>query len=266
MKYIYLIVINFILLCSVHANENIKLLSTTSTRDSGLLEYLLPNFENEYKIKVHVIALGTGQALNAARRCDGDILLTHSPDREIKFILDGYGSYRKEIMHNDFVLIGPADDPANARESEDIKNAFIKIYKNLAFFVSRGDESGTHLSENKIWNEANLNPKIGSGQWYLESGQGMGSTLNIAIAKNAYTYSDRATWLKFKNKSKHNIIFENDKLMFNQYSIVRINNSLCKNINEKNIELFYNWILSAKAKELIRNYKYAEYQLFYPSD
>jgi len=246
-------------------NDNLKLLSTTSTRDSGFLEYMLPKFEKKYNIKVHVIALGTGQALHAAKNCNGDILLTHAPQLEKEFIKNGYGISRDNLMHNDFVIIGPKNDPANIQMLTKASEVFKRISETSTLFISRGDDSGTNISENSIWKKANINPNQYSGTWYLESGQGMGATLNIAIGMNSYTYSDRATWLKFKNKNKHTILFEGDSAMFNQYALIKINPQKCRNLNINNINYFYSWIISPEGKLLISNYIVNGVQLFTPN-
>tara|TARA_Y100000748_G_C15399960_1_gene451068 strand:- start:181 stop:984 length:804 start_codon:yes stop_codon:yes gene_type:complete len=246
-------------------NQSIKLLSTTSTRDSGLLQYLLPNFEKKYHIRVHVIALGTGQALQAAKNCDGDILLTHAPNLEKNFVASGYGESRAQLMYNDFIIIGPKNDPANINIMPNVLNVFKQISNTKSLFVSRGDGSGTNISEENIWRTLNIEPKDFSGEWYLESGQGMGSTINIAIGKNAYTYTDRATWLKFKNKANHSILFEGDHLMFNQYGLIRLNSKRCDNAKDKNIEYFYKWMLSDEGQSLIGKYTYKGIRLFIPN-
>jgi tungstate transport system substrate-binding protein len=245
--------------------NTIKLLSTTSTRDSGLLEYLLPVFEKKYNVQIHVVALGTGQALQAAKYCNGDILLTHAPELENKFVSDGYGKSRVDLMYNDFIIIGPRHDPVNIRSIENVSDVFKKITNSAGLFISRGDGSGTDISEKNIWNAINIDPRKYSGEWYLESGQGMGSTINIAIGKNAYTYSDRATWLKFKNKAKHSILFEGDPLMFNQYGLIRLNPNKCLKAGSANIDLFYRWMLSEEGQSLIGNYTFKGNKLFIPN-
>ncbi|CAI8370984.1 MAG: Tungstate-binding protein TupA [Gammaproteobacteria bacterium] len=266
MKFKFFLII--ILFCNISFsadNTSIRLLSTTSTRDSGLLEYLLPNFEKKYNIRIHVIALGTGHALEAAKNCDGDILLTHAPKLEKKFVKDGYGQSRYNLMYNDFVIIGPYNDPANIESYDKVIDVFQKFNNSNNLFISRGDSSGTDLSEKNIWKMINIEPKQYSGIWYLESGQGMGSTINIAIGKNAYTYTDRATWLKFKNKGNHKILFEGDPLMFNQYGLIRLNPRKCPNAKNVNIDNFYKWILSTEGQSLIGMYNYKGDRLFTPN-
>tara|TARA_B110000444_G_C18831755_1_gene593633 strand:- start:607 stop:1422 length:816 start_codon:yes stop_codon:yes gene_type:complete len=243
----------------------IKLLSTTSTRDSGLLEYLLPFFESKYNIQIHVIALGTGQALQAAKSCNGDILLTHAIELENKFILDGYGKSRDDLMYNDFIIIGPDNDPAGIQSLSNASDVFMKIAASNNLFISRGDGSGTNISENNIWAFINVNPINYSGQWYLEAGQGMGSTINIAIGKNAYTYTDRATWLNFKNKANHSILFEGDPIMINQYGLIRLDPDRCVNANNRSINLFHKWIISKEGQFLIGEYTINGTKLFIPN-
>ena len=245
--------------------NTIKLLSTTSTRDSGLLEYLLPVFEKKYNVQIHVIALGTGQALQAAKSCNGDILLTHASKLENKFVVDGYGISRDNLMYNDFIVIGPRNDPADIELLTNVANVFRQIASSNNLFISRGDGSGTNISENNIWSSINIDPVEYSGLWYLEAGQGMGSTINIAIGKNAYTYTDRATWLNFKNKASHSILFEGDPIMHNQYGIIRLDPDRCVNASNRNIDLFYKWILSKEGQLLIGEYTLNGSKLFIPN-
>jgi tungstate transport system substrate-binding protein len=237
--------------------------STTSTRDSGFYKFILPEFEKLYKIKVKVVAYGTGQAIVNAKNCNADILIVHSLDDEIDFVKKGYGVDREDLMYNDFVVIGPKDDPFNIAKEKNINEAFKNISLGNIRFISRGDDSGTHKAEIKIWEAAEIDPKNNNYNFYYESGQGMGSTINIAIGMNGYTYADRATWLNFKNKLNHKILFENDSLLFNQYGIIQVNKKRCPNINDIPSKLFYNWILSDHGKILIESYKLNNEQLFF---
>ena len=249
-----------------YSNSDLRILSTTSTRDSGLYSYLLPIFSEKFGINSHVIATGTGHAIKNAEYCNGDILITHAKKLEDKFIADGYGKIRSNLMYNDFVLIGPSSDPAQISNSTSVSEAFTKIYQYMPFFVSRGDDSGTYISEISIWNlnkASKPNPSI--DKWYLETGQGMGATLNIAVAMNAYTYSDRATWLKFKNKQNHKVLFDNDKIMRNQYGIVLISDKHCKNINHNAANIFYQWVTSNEGQRHIFDYKLNNEPLFVPN-
>ncbi|MDA7748566.1 substrate-binding domain-containing protein [Gammaproteobacteria bacterium] len=243
-------------------SNSLKILSTTSTRDSGFFNHLLPIFEKQLKIKTQVIAVGTGQALQNAKNCDGDILLVHAPNLEQEFINDGYGLSRHNVMYNDFVVIGPSDDPIKINSYVSIKNIFRLIYDTKTNFISRGDNSGTNISELLIWDSISYNPYNFSGNWYLESGQGMGATLNIAIGKDAYTYSDRATWVRFNNKSSHKILSSGDPLMHNQYSLVTINPDHCHNLNTSAIAKFKTWILSKDGQASIDAYIIDNNRLF----
>ena len=251
---------------NLQAETMLKILSTTSTRDSGLYEYLLPFFEKKYNIKTYIIATGTGHAINNAKRCNGDILITHAKQYEIDFVKKGYGLIRSDLMYNEFIIVGPSSDPLNLNEEKYVLEAFDKIQKSGFKFISRGDKSGTHMSELQIWANLNkFNPHNQKKSWYLESGQGMGATLNIAVGLGAYAYTDRATWLKFKNKQHHRIVFAGDKMMKNQYGIIKINPEYCKNINHANSAIFYSWITSPEGQRLIGNFKMHNESLFTPN-
>ena len=251
--------------CYGSDNNIIKILSTTSTRDSGLYKYILPIFEKKYNAKVYVIATGTGQAIKNAENCNGDLLITHAQELEINFVNNGFGISRHNLMYNDFVLIGPNTKIDLIKKSKNIIDAFNLIAMSKYKFISRGDNSGTNISEKKIWDLTNIDIKKNSGKWYLETGQGMGATLNVAVATDAYAYTDRATWLKFKNKQDHIITYEGDSRMFNQYGIVKINPTHCKNINYKYSNLFFSWITSKQGQKLIKNYKFNDKVLFVPN-
>jgi tungstate transport system substrate-binding protein len=249
------------------SNENdrddLVIQSTTSTRDSGFYKFILPEFEKLYKIKVKVVAYGTGQAIVNAKNCNADILIVHSINDEIDFVKRGYGINREDLMYNDFVIIGPSNDPLNITKEKNIKKVFENISLGNSRFISRGDDSGTHKSEIRIWEAAKINPKNNNYDFYYESGQGMGSTINIAIGMNSYTYTDRATWLNFKNKLNHQILFEKDPLLFNQYGIIQVNKVRCPNVNEVASKIFYNWMLSDHGRRLIESYKVKNKQLFF---
>ena len=182
---------------------------------------------------------------------------------EIDFVKKGYGIDREDLMYNDFVVIGPKDDPLNIKIERDIKKVFKDIASGDTRFISRGDDSGTHKSEIRVWDAAEINPKNNNYDFYYESGQGMGSTINIAIGMNGYTYTDRATWLNFKNKLNHKVLFEKDPLLFNQYGIIQVNKKRCPNVNEISSKIFYNWMLSDHGKRLIESYKVKNRQLFF---
>ena len=248
----------------VMSESTLKILSTTSTRDSGFYNYILPIFEKKFDIKTYTINTGTGQAIMNGKNCNGDILITHSKYLEDNFVKNGYGLSRKNLMHNRYVLIGPAKYKELFENTRSVIDAYNIIYSNKIKFVSRGDESGTHLSEKKIWNNANLNLNS-ENLWYLSVGQGMGPTLNMAIAMNSVTYSDIATWLKFANKGDHVILFEGDDMMINQYGITLINPNHCKNINHDDAKIFHKWMLSDEGQRIIGQYKYNNIPLFRPN-
>lgn len=239
--------------------------STTSTSNSGLYDYLLPHFEKETGAKVHVVAVGTGQAIRNASNCDADVLLVHAKRAEEKFVKDGYGVKRYDLMYNDFVLIGPSADPAQISELPEITSALKAIAEKQEIFASRGDNSGTHKKELNLWQQSDIDPAVDSGGWYRETGSGMGATLNIAVGMGAYTMTDRATWINFKNRGEHKILMEGDERLFNQYGIILVNGDRCPQSNTASGEQFVNWMLSKKGQSLIAKYKIKNQQLFYPN-
>ena len=197
--------------------------STTSTEQSGLFKHLLPVFEKLAGIQVRVVALGTGQALDLARRGDADVAFVHDPDLELKFVADGHAVGRREVMYNDFVLIGPKSDPARIAGGKDIVVGLRRVAESKAAFVSRGDRSGTHAAELRLWAMAGVDPQTGKGTWYRETGSGMGPALNTASAMHAYILADRGTWISFKNRGEATIVVEGDKRLFNQYGVMLVN-------------------------------------------
>ena len=245
--------------------EYIILQSTTSTQNSGLYDYILPQFIKKNGIDVRVVAVGTGQAIKNAQNCDGDVLIVHSKDSEENFVRSGFGLYRKNLMYNDFVIIGPENDPAKVKSSGNAFEAFKKIFNERAIFASRGDESGTHKTEIKIWNNLNMSTNDFNGGWYRELGLGMGATLNVAVQMDAYALSDRATWLAFKNKRQHLILFEGDESLFNQYGIIPVNPNKCPYVKTNLSKIFIDWILSMEGQNLISSYKKNGQQLFFPN-
>ena len=245
--------------------EYIILQSTTSTQNSGLYDYILPEFIKKNGIDVRVVAVGTGQAIKNAQNCDGDVLIVHSKDSEENFVRSGFGLYRKNLMYNDFVIIGPENDPAKVKSSGNAFEAFKKIFNERAIFASRGDESGTHKTEIKIWNNLNMSTNDFNGGWYRELGLGMGATLNVAVQMDAYALSDRATWLAFKNKRQHLILFEGDESLFNQYGIIPVNPNKCPSVKTNLSKIFIDWILSMEGQNLISSYKKNGQQLFFPN-
>lgn len=242
--------------------ETLVIQSTTSTRDSGLYNYLLPKYPHFNSIKIKVIAVGTGQAIKNAENCDGNILIVHDEQRELEFMSKGYGTKRHVLMYNDYVLIGPNDD-TYVSESRNIAEAFSRIHEKQYNFISRSDSSGTHSAELSIWNQLSLNPKIYSGTWYLESGQGMGPSLNIAVALNGYIFSDRSSWIRFKNKRNHKILYANKNELKNKYGMILVNGQRCTSLNyEKSLKL-YNWLSSQDAANHIINYRINKQSVFY---
>lgn len=262
MNRLFLIAALFFISFSSYASS-VTIQSTTSTRDSGLYEYLLPHYPDFNKINIKIIAVGTGQAIMNAKNCDANILIVHDKEREIKFIADGHGSDRHNLMYNDFIIIGPSMDEANISTSKSVQEAFTRIYKKKYKFISRADSSGTHSSEIAIWNQLKLNPSTYSGKWYLESGQGMGPSLNIAISLDAYIFSDRSTWLRFKNKETHKIVYENSSELRNDYGMILVNHKKCKNLDYESSLKLYKWLASDDAALIIRNYRVSNSRVFY---
>ncbi|AFS79898.1 family 1 extracellular solute-binding protein [Gottschalkia acidurici 9a] len=245
---------------------SIILSTTTSTQDSGLLDFLLPKFEEETGIKVKVIAVGTGEALQKGKDGDADILLVHSKVKEEQFVKEGHGTERKDVMYNDFILVGPKDDSLKLKEKygSDIVNGFKTISENKAIFVSRADKSGTHDKEMKIWETAGIKPE---GDWYMESGRGMGDTLKIASEKKGYTLTDRATYLSMKDVLDLDILVEKDENLFNQYGIIPVNPEKNNKINAEGAKTFMDWMLSAETQKLIGEFGVKEFgqPLFVPN-
>jgi tungstate transport system substrate-binding protein len=247
------------------ADKSIIVQSTTSTKNSGLYDYLLSKFKADTGITVHVVAVGTGQAIKNARNCDGDVLLVHAKPSEQKFVASGYGVKRFDLMYNDFVIVGPPSDPAKVAGSNDASAALKKIAASKALFASRGDDSGTHKKEKRLWQAAGINAKSGSGKWYRETGSGMGATLNAGVGMGAYVMTDRATWIAFKNKGDFKIAVQGDKVLFNQYGVILINKSKCPSVKADLGQKFVDWLLSAKGQKTIASYKKKGQQLFFPN-
>ena len=243
----------------------ITVASTTSTEQSGLFGYLLPIFETKTGIKVHVVALGTGQALDVARRGDADVVFVHARSAEEKFLAEGEGVKRFPVMYNDFVLIGPKSDPAKIGGGKDIVVALTKLETAHAPFVSRGDRSGTHMAELALWNTAGIDIDKSKGAWYRDVGQGMGPALNTAAAMNAYILADRGTWLAFKNRLDLTILVEGDKRLFNQYGVMLVNPARHPNVKKDLGQQFVDWLTSPEGQTAIAGYKIGGEQLFYPN-
>jgi tungstate transport system substrate-binding protein len=250
---------------TIAQEKSIVVASTTSTQDSGLFEYLLPIFQQKTGIAVKVIAQGTGQALDTARRGDADVVFVHAKSAEEKFLAEGQGVKRNPVMYNDFVLIGPKSDPASIK-GNDIATALKAIKEKQASFISRGDRSGTHIAELALWNkDAGIDIDKEKGSWYKSIGQGMGAALNMASASNAYVLSDRGTWLSFKNKGDLQILVERDKRLFNQYGVILVSPAKHPNVKKDLGQEFIDWLLSPEGQKVIANYKINGEQLFYPN-
>ena len=246
-------------------DKSIVVASTTSTQDSGLFEYLLPLFKKKTGITVKVVAQGTGQALDTGRRGDADVVFVHTKSAEEKFLAEGQGVQRFPVMYNDFVLIGPKSDPAGIKGMKDVAKAFQTIKEKQASFISRGDRSGTHIAELKLWKDAGIDIGKDKGPWYKSIGQGMGAALNIANASNAYVLSDRGTWIHFKNKGDLQILVEGDKRMFNQYGVMLVNPAKHPNVQKDLGQQFIDYLISPEGQKDIANYKIDGEQLFYPN-
>jgi tungstate transport system substrate-binding protein len=244
------------------AKPPIKMATTTSTDNSGLLGYLLPEFKKDTGYDVHVIAVGTGKALRLGRDGDVDVVLVHARAAEDEFVNKKYGVKRYGVMYNDFVVIGSPADPAHIKNSKSVMDAFKRISDSKSVFVSRGDDSGTHKKEKKIWKAANIKPE---GQWYREAGQGMGKVIQMANELDAYTLTDRGTWLSYKDKVQLKIEYEGDKLLFNPYGIIAVNPERYPDINYKGAQAIIDWITSERGQKLIGSYKKFGQVLFTPS-
>lgn len=246
-------------------DRSIILQSTTSTANSGLYDYILPSFTAKTGIKVNVIAVGTGQAIKNARNGDGDVLLVHTKPAEEQFVAEGFGVRRFDVMYNDFIIVGPADDPARISGMQEAASAMRKIAATQAVFASRGDNSGTYKKELRLWQTADVDPTKASGTWYRETGSGMGATLNAAVGMGAYALTDRGTWISFKNKGDFQVAVEGDKNLFNQYGIILVNPEKHPNVKAAEGQAFIDWILSEPGQTAIAGYKLRGQQLFFPN-
>jgi len=245
--------------------ESIIVQSTTSTANSGLYDHLLPQVQRDTGVIVHVVAVGTGQAIKNAKNCDGDVLLVHARAAEQKFVGEGYGLSRHDVMYNDFVFVGPPADPAGIAGGNSALDALTAIAASGSKFASRGDNSGTHKKEMELWKQVAIDPAAGSGDWYLETGSGMGATLNAAVGSGAYTMTDRATWISFKNKQDYSILVEGDDRLFNQYGIIMVNPQNCGEVKRAAAQKFIDWVLSKKGQAAIAAYQLDGQQLFFPN-
>jgi len=261
-KIVFLFIVSMILVNSVYASPvHLKLATTTSTENSGLLDKLLPPFEKRFNIKVDVIAVGTGKALRLGENGDVDIVLVHARQAEDEFIQKGYGVNRREVMFNDFIILGPSNDPAKIKEEKNVVSALTKIANQKAFFVSRGDDSGTDKKEKSLWQIANITP---NGTWYMEAGQGMGATLQIADEKRAYVLCDRGTFIAYKNKVGLVILSEGDPLLFNPYGVIAINPARHSYVKYMEAMQLIAWFTSVEGQKIIGEYKKEGEILFHP--
>jgi tungstate transport system substrate-binding protein len=241
----------------------ITIASTTSTDNSGLFAHLLPIFTASTGINIRVVALGTGQAIRLAQNGDADVLLVHHQPSEEKFIADGFGLERRDVMYNDFIIVGPAEDPAGIRGINNVAKALAAIAQSQSLFISRGDDSGTHKAELRLWQIAAVDVNEVSGSWYLDAGSGMGTTLNIAAASSAYSLSDQATWIAFRNKGKLVVHVENDTLLFNQYGVIAVNPWRHPHVKSEDAQRFVEWLTSAKGQAAINAFTIDGRQLFF---
>lgn len=245
--------------------ESIVVSSTTSTEQSGLFGHILPKFESETGITVKVVALGTGQALDSARRGDADVVFVHDRAAEEKFVAEGHGIGRRDVMYNDFVLVGPKSDPAKVAGGRDIVAALQKIDATKAPFVSRGDKSGTHAAELRLWQLAGIDLERTKGPWYRDSGSGMGPALNMAASLGAYILADRGTWLSFKNRQDLAVLVEGDRRLFNQYGVILVNPERHPHVKREAGQRFIDWLVSHAGQQAIADYRIGGEQLFFPN-
>jgi len=250
---------------AVAADPFITVASTTSTANSGLFDYLLPVFEKEHGIEVRVVAVGTGQALRIAQNGDADVLLVHHKPSEQAFVDQGFGVARLDLMYNDFVVVGPANDPAGIRQAADVLDALKKTAAAGAPFVSRGDDSGTHKAERALWQAAGVGaPEAGDG-WYRATGSGMGTTLNIAVGLDAYALSDRATWIAHKNKGALDLLVHGDARLFNQYGVILVAPERHPHVKAREGQTFIDWLVSDEGQAAIAAFRVGGQQLFFPN-
>ncbi|MEL6318847.1 MAG: substrate-binding domain-containing protein [Pseudomonadota bacterium] len=250
---------------SARAEEAILVQSTTSTMNSGLYDHILPLAEAATGVRVNVVAVGTGQAIRNARNCDGDVLLVHAKASEEAFVAEGRGVERFDLMYNDFIVVGPPEDPAGVAGSSDAAAALARIAAVEAPFASRGDDSGTHKKERALWAAAGRDPTAASGGWYREMGSGMGATLNAGVAMGAYVLTDRATWIAFQNKGGFEILVSGDEALFNQYGVILVNPARCPNVKAEAGRRVIAWLLSPEGQAAIAGHRRADQQLFFPN-
>ena len=252
-------------LSAVAADRFITVASTTSTENSGLLRHLLPLFQQDTGIEVRVVAVGTGQAIELAQRGDADVLFVHHKPSEEKFVAEGFGVTRFDVMYNDFVVVGPRIDPAGVKGMTDVAAALAQVAAKQAIFVSRGDDSGTHKLELSLWQAAGVNVSAASGTWYREAGSGMGATLNTASGLEAYSLTDRGTWSSFKNRGNLAILIAGDNRLFNQYGVMLVNPTKHPHVKATDGQTFINWLLSDKGQQAIAAFRIEGEQAFFPN-
>lgn len=249
-----------------HANNPFIIVqSTTSTQNSGLFDAILPQFTEASGIDVRVVAVGTGQAIKNATNGDGDVLLVHAKTSEEAFVAEGFGLQRFDVMYNDFLIVGPHNDPANIAGTNDIVAALQRIAESKAAFASRGDDSGTHKAELRLWRAANVDAQAFSGDWYRETGSGMGATLNVGTGMGAYVMTDRATWIAFGNKGNYQIAVQGDERLFNQYGVMLVNPEKHNNVKAAAGQMFIDWLIGTEGQKAIAKFKIDEQQLFFPN-
>ena len=259
----FLILFNLISSFAFASDRSIIIQSTTSLKNSGFYEYILPIILNDTGINAKIVAVGSGAAIRNSMNCDGDILIVHSPKKEKNFVSSGYTEINHYLMHNYFIIVGPKNDPANIKKYKDPYKAFKKIFNLQKYFISRGDKSGTHDKELQIWESLSIKPKDYSGKWYLETGSSMGATINVAIGLGGYTLTDKATWIKFSNKKDFIIMVEGNKSLINNYGIMAVSKKKCPYAKEGDSYKFIDWLLSKKGREKIIEYKVDGKKLFY---
>lgn len=246
------------------ASDFILVASTTSTENSGLFGHLLPTFEKQAGFEVRVIAVGTGAALQYGRRCDADVVMVHAPEAEEEFVAAGFGLERHSLMHNDFIIVGPESDPAGIAGLDSAATALARIAEARLPFVSRGDDSGTHKKELRLWEASGIDWAAAAGSWYREAGAGMGQTLNIVSAMDGYTLADRGTWLSFGNRGRMTTLVEGDPALFNPYGVIRVNDRRCPNVKSEMAQAFIDWLLSDEGQQRIADFRVAGQPLFTP--
>jgi len=250
---------------AAQAAESITVASTTSTEASGLFDYMLPKFEHKTGIDVHVVAVGTGQAIEIARRGDADVLFVHHKPSEKKFVAEGFGVKRYPVMYNDFIIVGPKSDPAGIKGDDSAPDALASIAQAGTPFASRGDNSGTNKKEMELWEAAGMDPTSSSGQWYRETGSGMGKTLNTAAAMDAYALTDRGTWISFNNRRDLELMVEGDPRLFNPYGVILVNPDKFPHVNAEAGQRFIDWLVSDEGQQVIADFRLRGQQLFHPN-